>query len=378
MEVRPGYKQTEVGVIPEDWNVCRFSDHFIIYAGGDAPNHSLSDNQSSLHPYPIFANSLSRRGLYGYTAERRSNEDSVTITARGYLGHAEYRSSPFFPIVRLLVLEPIGKLDARFTAYLINEFVEFAVESTGVPQLTAPHVGKYSIAAPPTLEEQRAIAAALNDVDILLDGIDRLIAKKRDIKKAAMQQLLTGEKRLPGFYEEWVVKRLGDLAHIQTGKRNSDDKEEDGVYPLFVRSLTVERINSYSYDCEAILVPGEGGIGTIIHYINGRFDVHQRVYAITQFSSELSGKFIYFNMIQNFGAYAMKNSVKAAVDSLRLPTFQDFKIAMPRASSEQKAIAEVLSDIDSELIALEQRRDKTKLLKKAMMQELLTGRIRLV
>ena len=91
----------------------------------------------------------------------------------------------------------------------------------------------------------------------------------------------------------------------------------------------MERINSYSHDCEAILIPGEGRIGSIFHYIHGRFDVHQRVYAITQFEPEMSAKFIHFHMSMNFGAWAMQNTVKATVDSLRLPTFQTFEMNLP-------------------------------------------------
>lgn len=215
-------------------------------------------------------------------------------------------------------------------------------------------------------------------MDALLDGLDRLIAKKRAIKQATMQQLLTGKTRLPGFSGEWEVKRLGDLAHIKTGSRNNEDKVEDGEYPFFVRSDDIECINSYAYDCEAILVPGEGRIGEIFHYINGKFDVHQRVYAITKFASEVSGRFVHLYMKAHFGIWAMQNTVKATVDSLRLPTFQNFEMKMPPAIEEQTAIATVLSDMDAEITVLETRRTKTRALKQAMMQELLTGRTRLV
>jgi type I restriction enzyme S subunit len=219
------------------------------------------------------------------------------------------------------------------------------------------------LVALPSLPEQRAIATALSDVDALLGALDRLIAKKRDLKQAAMQQLLTGQTRLPGFHGEWGVKRLGDVAHIRTGSRNNEDKIEDGEYPFFVRSEVVERINSYSYDCEAILVPGEGRIGDIFHYISGRFDVHQRVYAITQFKPHMSAKFVHFYMAMRFGAWAMQNTVKATVDSLRLPTFQAFELRVSPTKEEQTAIATVLSDMDAELSALEARRDKTRDLK---------------
>ena len=230
----------------------------------------------------------------------------------------------------------------------------------------------------PSPEEQKAIASALSDIDALIAGLEKLIAKKRDLKQAAMQQLLTGQTRLPGFSGEWVVKALGDIANIKTGSRNNEDKVEDGFYPFFVRSAHVERINSYSHQCEAILVPGEGQIGEIFHYINGRFDVHQRVYAITQFVEGVSGKYIHLYLSQHFGEWAMQNTVKATVDSLRLPTFQTFQLQLPPTIEEQTAIAQTLSDMDTELQAMETRLAKTCGLKEGMMQELLTGRTRLV
>lgn len=230
----------------------------------------------------------------------------------------------------------------------------------------------------PGFEEQRAIATTLSDMDALLDGLDRLIAKKRAIKQATMQQLLTGQTRLPGFSGEWEVKRLGDVAHIKTGSKNNEDKAENGDYPFFVRSENIERISSYSYDCEAILVPGEGRIGEIFHYISGKFDVHQRVYAITQFNQDVSGRFVHLYLSANFGAWAMQNTVKATVDSLRLPTFLDFQMCIPPTVEEQIAIATVLTDMDTEITTLETHRTKTRALKQAMMQELLTGRTRLI
>ena len=215
-------------------------------------------------------------------------------------------------------------------------------------------------------------------MDSLIRSLDQLITKKRDIQQATMQQLLTGQRRLPGFSGEWKVKRLGEIANIKTGSKNNQDKIEDGEYPFYVRSATVERINSYSHDCEAILVPGEGGIGSIFHYINGRFDVHQRVYAITNFSDDVSGKYVHLYMSTRFGAHAMQNSVKATVDSLRLPTFLVFEVLLPPTKEEQVAIAGVLTDMNTELATLEARRDKARQIKQGMMQELLTGRIRLL
>lgn len=229
----------------------------------------------------------------------------------------------------------------------------------------------------PPCEEQVSICSALSDIDTLISCLDLLIAKKRDIQQAAMQQLLSGQRRLPGFGGEWVVRRLGDIAHIKTGSKNNQDKVENGEYPFYVRSATVENINSYSHDCEAILIPREGGIGRIFHYINGRFDVHQRVYVITHFTDGVLGKYVHLYMSARFGAHAMQNSVKATVDSLRLPTFQVFEVLLPPTKEEQAAIAEVLTDMNTELASIEARRDKARQIKEGMMQELLTGKIRL-
>ena len=249
------------------------------------------------------------------------------------------------------------------------------------------------IPLPPTIKEQQRIANALSDVDTLIANLEKLIAKKKNIKQGAMQQLLTGRKRLPGFapakppYKQtelgmiptdWESINLGSIADIRTGKRNGDESETFGKYPFFVRSQTVYRINSYSFDGEAILIPGEGGIGSIFHYINGKFDYHQRVYKISDFSVNFSAKYLFYFMKRYFGPYAMTLTVKATVDSLRLPTFENFVVWYPPSKAEQTAIANVLSDMDTEISALETKLAKYRKLKTGMMQQLLTGKIRLV
>ena len=215
--VPAGYKRTEVGVIPEDWDVMRIDDLFESTAGGDFDPHRSSDVQSVSHPYPIYANGLSQEGLYGFSDYTENRTGSITVTARGTLGIAFYRDTPFVAIGRLLVLKPKIRMDARFFSNYINHGVHFAVESTGVPQLTAPQVALYSVPVPPE-SEQHAIAEALSDVDRLLTTLEVLIAKKRTVKQATMQQLLTGEARLPEFSGAWTEKKLGDLASITMGQ----------------------------------------------------------------------------------------------------------------------------------------------------------------
>jgi type I restriction enzyme S subunit len=192
-----------------------------------------------------------------------------------------------------------------------------------------------------------------------------------------MSTAKTASQTLQRFNGEWETKRLGNVAHIKTGSKNNEDKDENGQYPLFVRSAIVERINSYCYEGEAILVPGEGGIGSIFHYINGRFDCHQRVYMINKFSDDVCGKLVYYSMVLQFGSHAMQNTVKATVDSLRLPTFKNFSFSLSQDIGEQRAIAEALSDMDGLLNALEALIAKKRAIKQAVMQQLLTGKTRL-
>ena len=372
-------------MIPEDWDVTPLGFQVQI-TSGESP--SLIKFTTSGKPYfkvEQLGNCEKYLGgestPYHFRVGKTVRGNSVIFAKRGAaisLNRVRILSEDSFMDTNLMALTCLGDLDPEFLYYGLGYIGlwQFA-DVTSVPQINNKHVKPLCFPLPP-LPEQRAIAAALSDVDALLGGLDSLIAKKQGLKVAAMQQLLTGQTRLPGFSGEWEVKRLGELAHIKTGKRNNEDKVEDGTYPFFVRSDFVERINSYSHDCEAILVPGEGRIGDIFHYINGRFDVHQRVYAITQFKPNVSAKFVHLYMRMHFGAWAMQNTVKATVDSLRLPTFETFEMQVPPTEDEQTAIATVLSDMDTELAALQARRNKTQALKQAMMQELLTGRIRLV
>ena len=228
-----------------------------------------------------------------------------------------------------------------FLFYVVQteQFIKAASEAYGthMPRSDWNVVKNYLLPLPP-LPEQTAIATALSDTDALISSLQTLIAKKQAVKLAAMQNLLSGKIRLPAFAqrpdgslkttrqtelgcvpEDWEVLELGSVAFIKTGSKNNQDKKENGQYPFFVRSATVEQIDTYSYDCEAILIPGEGNIGSIFHYINGKFDAHQRVYVIRDFYNVI-GKFVFFALKQNFGKHAMENTVKATVDSLRLPT----------------------------------------------------------
>jgi restriction endonuclease S subunit len=179
------------------------------------------------------------------------------------------------------------------------------------------------------------------------------------------------------FSGEWVEKKLGEISKIKTGKKNEKDNDPYGKYPFFVRSTEILHINSYSFEGEAILLPGEGGIGNILHYINGRFDYHQRVYKISNFDNSVCCRYLYYYMRIFFHIHVTAMAVKATVDSLRLPTIEQFFIKLPPTIEEQKAIAEVLSDVDSLISSINKKIEKEKAIKQGMMEQLLTGKKRL-
>ena len=155
----------------------------------------------------------------------------------------------------------------------------------------------------------------------------------------------------------------------------TQDRVDDGQYPFFVRSQTIERINSYSYDGEAVLTAGDGvGTGKVFHYINGRFDAHQRVYRISDFSHRINGYFFYLYFSTHFLNRIMQMTAKSSVDSVRRDMIAKMTIPLPPTVAEQEAIAAALEDIHSEILALEAKRDKACDIKQGMMQELLTGR----
>jgi type I restriction enzyme S subunit len=187
-----------------------------------------------------------------------------------------------------------------------------------------------------------------------------------------MQKIFSQELRFKDEngedYPVWEEKNLSEVSDIKTGNKDLKDKIFDGKYPFFVRSDNIERINSYSYDGEAILIPGDGRIGEVYHYINGKFDYHQRVYKISDFG-ENSGRYIYYYLKKNFYRQAIKNSVKATVDSLRLPTIKKMPIQLPNLS-EQIKIANFLLYVDFKIEKIDKEIETNKVFKNGLMQQM--------
>ena len=175
---------------------------------------------------------------------------------------------------------------------------------------------------------------------------------------------------------DWNVDVLENCLKIQTGSRNTDNKRDNGKYPFFVRSSKIEHIDTYHYDCEAVLTAGDGvGTGKVFHYISGKFDAHQRVYVLTEFNG-IDGKYFYYYFSEKFLNEEYKYTAKSSVDSVRKNMIAKMEIPLPKMK-EQTAIAEALSDADSLIFSLQKLIKKKKAIKQGAMQELLTGKKRL-
>lgn len=178
--------------------------------------------------------------------------------------------------------------------------------------------------------------------------------------------------------EDWTTRLVEEFAVITTGSKNTQDRVEDGQYPFYVRSQNVERINSYSFDGEAVLTAGDGvGTGKVFHYVNSKFDVHQRVYRISNFTDEVNGYFFYLYFSTHFYNRIMQMTAKSSVDSVRREMISRMYVALPSTTNEQQAIASALADVDELLTELDQLINKKRNLKQAAMQQLLTGKKRL-
>jgi len=194
------FKDSPIGRIPEEWEVVRLGEAFYIKAGGDIDKLSYSDTKDERFKYPIFSNTLENKGLYGYSDKFTYPENCITITGRGTLGYAIPRFEKFNAIIRVLVLIPKFEINIVFVSEYINNKINFVVESTGVPQLTAPKVAEYYIPLPP-LSEQKRIAEILSQIDQAIEKEEKYKQKLERLKKGLMEDLLTGKVRVNKLLE---------------------------------------------------------------------------------------------------------------------------------------------------------------------------------
>ncbi len=423
MEVEADYKQSEVGVIPTDWQVAELGDCL-----GAHPEYGINAAAvpySDQLPTYIRITDISREGRF--TPEPRTSvsssmadyyyllEGDIVFARTGASVGKSYRYDPadgplVFAGFLIRVRPDPEKLLPTFLQAYVNttaywRWVRQTSMRSGQPGINGSEYAKLRVPLP-SVREQHAISEALSDVDALLDGLDRLIAKKRDLKQAAMQQLLTGRTRLPGFSGEWEVRRLGSYVRflkngshsraqltgngsrknlhygdIHTSTRvvldprvtampslplkcgTSLDRLQDGDLVFVDASEDLDGVG------KSVELMGVSGVEVVagLHTIAARFD-----------KSVLADGFkAYLQFVPAFRAHLTRLAAGTKVYATRRAHIASAEIRLPGVS-EQFAIAAVLSDMDAEIGALEARRDKTRNLKQAMTQELLTGRIRLV
>jgi type I restriction enzyme S subunit len=390
------------------WRKLSLGEVVTLQRGYDLPNKERKPGT-----VPIISSS----GRIDMHNESRVAGPGVVTGRYGTIGEVFFISEDFWPLNTTLFVKDFKGNDPLFISFLLRT-IDYQTYSgkSGVPGVNRNDLHEISVCLSP-LPEQRAIATVLSDVDALIESLDRLIAKKRDIKQAAMQQLLTGRTRLPGFSgelkqgykqteaglipEDWEVTKLGKVADVKTGPFGSafhekdyvddgtpiitvehlgeqgivymnlpmvsdSDKKRLSTYSLLEGDIVFSRVGSV--DRNALVKEKESG-----WLFSGRLlRIRLKISAIC--SSYLS---YYFNQEQT------KQRIRAVavgqtMASLNTQILRNIDIAFPPTNSEQRVIAAILSDMDAEIVTLERKREKVRALKQGMMQELLTGKTRLL
>jgi len=261
-----------------------------------------------------------------------------------------------------------------FTGEQQKEYIRQNTIQTGVPHINLGILRSIPVQRPP-LGEQRAIAGALGDVDTLLGALEKLIAKKRNLKQAAMQQILTGQKRLPGFTGKWEMRKLGNIASLYQPETISQDSFVSDGYAVYGANGIIGRYHRYNHDTWQTTISCRGNCGTVNKTEEKSWITGNAMVVNCDANTWIDKLFLYYLLSSLDFSILVTGSSQPQI--VRGP-LADFQIRLPVDRGEQTAIAEVLSDMDEELAALEQRLAKTRALKKGMMQELLNGRVRLI
>lgn len=416
--MKPGFKQTEVGVIPQEWETKSLGT--VLSKGRLGGNYANQDAEAEL-PLMKMGNlarghidlskvqfitpgvrpELSHRLVYGDVLfNTRNTLDLVGKVAiwRDELPVAYYNSN-----LMRLEFDPTHVCSNEYANYALNteEAVSrlraLATGTTSVAAIYTRDLMKLQILVPP-YPEQRAIATALSDVDGLLGGLDRLIAKKRDLKQAAMQQLLTGQTRMPGFHGEWEARAAREIGVFRGGNGFPLEAQNAkvGDYPFFkvsdmnnegnetfmttanhwISEHTRKRLGANAFPANAIVF---AKVGAAIFLERKKILGHpscidNNMAAFVVDENCVDVRFVHTLLLSKKLGSLVATTALPALNGKQLG---DMTLILPPLP-EQTAIAEVLTEMDAELAALQRRREKTRALKQAMMQELLTGRTRLI
>lgn len=411
VEVPPGYKRTDAGVIPKDWSVKVLGEVLTKRRlGGNYQNGNVPSG-----PPLMKMGNLDRGSFNTSKIEFIPSEEHIEEQHKLRYGDVLFNTRNTLELVGKVAIwrnelpvayynSNLMRLEFNRDSVVSNQYANYALNTEGsIERLGALATGTTSVAAiytrdllglpfiVPPPAEQRAIAAALSDADAAIESLDRLIAKKRAIKQATMQQLLTGQTRLPGFTGEWETKRLGDVGKIVTGGTPPTLQKRfwGGTHPWVTptdissnreisespRRLTEEGLKLIGeLPPDTVLVTCIASIGKNV-ILQKRGGCNQQINAIIPDQAHCS-EFIYY-LIENNKSRLIERAGTTATSILSKANFATLEFTFP-SIKEQTAIATVLSDMDTEIEALERRRDKARQIKQGMMQQLLTGRVRLV
>ncbi|WP_233862047.1 restriction endonuclease subunit S [Tenacibaculum piscium] len=415
MEKYKKYKNSDIkwlGDIPEHWEAIRFKDFTKIIKDGThfTPNytnngvHFLSVNDITRNPFDLRKSKFISIEEHKILTKRcKPQRGDILLSKNGTIG------IPFLIdfdtevsiYVSLCLLRLTKQIDNSFFYYLLlSEFMfeQYKINSktNSVSNLHLDKLANFYSIVPP-LKEQTEIANYLDAKTQTIDKKVKLLSEKistyKDYRKTLINQTVTkgldknvklknsGINWIGEIPKHWEVKRLKDFSVISTGDKNSEDFDYDGMYPFFVRSPEIKKINSYSFDEEAVLTAGDGDVGKVFHYINGKFDVHQRVYCIRCFKKELNAKYFYYYLYSKFYNQAMINNSNSIVNSIRLPLLRNFEIVISNDLKEQQAIANYLDaktqTIDTIIKNIEKQITTLKELRKTLINEVVTGNVKI-
>lgn len=408
-------KQTEIGMIPDDWEVKNIGTTCNVFTGGEVPL-KYSKDKNEVFKYPIYSNG---RDVYGYYTGFVIGDDSVCISSIGEnTGDVFFYKGEFTPVIRLKVVVPkSNKISTKYLYYYLKAHKIDGTKNGGIPNINANDVKILNFPLPPTLAEQQKIAKALSDVDNVITTLEKLITKKKNLKQGTMQQLLTGKKRLPGFAptvvepvettkfkqteigeipEDWEVKELGEVAKNFTGLTFSPDDVCD-YGTLVLRSSNIQNdmlsFNDNVYVNMNIPERAIAHTGDILICVrNGSKRLIGKSALITESANNcafgafmtilrtelLNQQFLFYVWQSDLIQKQIEESMGATINQITNKDIRHYLIAYPKSNAEQTAIANVLSSMDKEIEALETKLGKYRNLKTGMMQQLLTGKIRLM
>ena len=413
------FKQTEVGMIPSDWEVCPLNFFADILNGDRGVNYPKdSDFCDAGIPF-INAGHLKKCQIdfscmdyityehYKKLGGAKIKKNDILFCLRGSLGKYAYVNfDDAAPASSLCVLRS-KKIDPKYLFQLLGfEYIKTQIidanSGSSQPNLSAKDVGNFNVIFPPKIEEQQRIANVLSDVDTLIANLEKLIAKKKNIKQGAMQQLLTGKKRLPGFGGKWnkkVISKLGYTYNGLSGKIASDFGKGSAQYITFLNVLNnpvvdkhlFQKVNvSEAENQNKVLkddllfntsseVPEEVGICSVLKAEVPNLYLNSFCFGFRLTDTAVDGLFLSYYFRSPLGRSLMSLLAQGSTRyNLSKDNFLKSSIVIPSSKTEQTAIANVLSDMDTEISALETKLAKYRTLKTGMMQQLLTGKIRLV